>query len=81
MNEIMRQLWVFFFPLSLVKQMYQDDENAVVEEYVKTMRRVLQIIDNMLLHFQLQITEKSSPIKQDADEQFASRPIRRVAKK
>lgn len=61
--------------------MHQDDDNAVVEEYVKTMRRVLQIIDNMLLHFQLQITEKSSQVKQDADEQFASRPIRRVAKK
>lgn len=59
----------------------QDDDNAVVEEYVKTMRRVLQIIDNMLLHFQLQISEKSSVKKQDADEQFASRPIRRAAAK
>jgi hypothetical protein len=44
-------------------------DDAVVNEYIKTMRRVSQVIDNMLLHFELELSK-------DEDEAFASEPVK-----
>ena len=50
------------------------DRSVVVEEYTKTLRRVSQIIDNMILHFEMKLDMPS--VKDDPEQQFATRPVK-----
>lgn len=43
-----------------------------VSEYVRTLRRVSRVLDNMLLHFRM----KHEVIHKDEEEAFATRPVK-----
>lgn len=58
------------------------DPNDVLEEYAKTMRRVLQVIDNMTIDLQLKLAErtKAKP-RQDEEALFATRVVNEQSKR